>query len=255
LKAFGREAIRTKAMGVIVPVHNEEDLLRVALDAIDDASSQVTATGIECRTAIMLDRCTDASEVIAREWVRQLHHEGRAHQAIVRTCRTVGVGNARREGSLSLLRAWASTEPRNIWLATTDADSRVPMEWLTAQLEAHERGADIWTGRVAVEDWSLYEMKTERRWVEAYDNEAAPIHGASLGFNAQMYLDAGGFASLDSGEDRALHRAVVALGGNTQASSTVKVVTSGRRLARAPRGFSYALCSIDRDITEDEKIA
>ena len=67
--------------------------------------------------------------------------------------------------------------------------------------------------------------------------------------------DAGGFASLDSGEDRALHGAIVALGGNTHVSSNVKVVTSGRRKARAPRGFSYALCTLDRDVTEEEKIA
>ena len=255
MKSPRRGRTRTKAMGVIVPVHNEEDLLRVALEAIDDASSLVTAIGIECRTAIMLDRCTDASEVIARDWVRRLRHHGRAHQATVQTCQAVGVGNARREGSLSLLRGWAGWKPRDIWLATTDADSRVPIDWLAAQLEAHEGGADIWTGRVAVEDWSLYEMRTERRWVEAYESEVAPIHGASLGFNAQMYLDAGGFASLDSGEDRALHGAIVALGGNTHVSSNVKVVTSGRRKARAPRGFSYALCTLDRDVTEEEKIA
>jgi hypothetical protein len=74
------------------------------------------------------------------------------------------------------------------------------------------------------------------------------VHGASLGFNAQMYLDAGGFAALGTGEDRALHRAILAAGGYALEDEELRVITSGRRLARAPLGFAHALSSFDDEV-------
>jgi glycosyltransferase involved in cell wall biosynthesis len=242
-------AIRTKAVGVVVPVHNEEELLGPALDALEGAFSGVMHRGIECRTAIVLDRCSDHSATIARHWARSLARlEAPRQSVVVLRCRSAGVGEARRLGAATLLRKWRTLSPRNIWLATTDADSRVPPEWLAAQLAAHESGADVWTGRVSVEDWSPYEERTARLWNEAYDAEQVPVHGASLGFNAQMYLDAGGFAALGTGEDRALHRAILAAGGYALEDEELRVITSGRRLARAPLGFAHALSSFDDEV-------
>ena len=218
---------RTKAIGVIVPVHDEEDLLGHALEAIDQAFFRVGGQGIACRSAIVLDDCNDSSATIAQ----------------------------RRTGSDALLRAWADTDLRHIWLATTDADSRVPYDWLVTQLNAHECGTDLWTGRVVVDDWSHYHQSTARRWSEAYDNEDAPIHGANLGFNALAYVDAGGFTAQATGEDRALYHAIVARGGRTHYDSVVKVVTSGRRHARAPMGFSYALTSVEAGSQAEEMMA
>jgi hypothetical protein len=154
-----------------------------------------------------------------------------------------------------MLGTWRTLQPRNIWLATTDADSQVPKEWLSAQLAAHEAGADVWTGRVTVEDWSSYGRTTALRWNEAYEGEVAPIHGASLGFNAQMYLTAGGFAGVHTGEDRALHRAILDAGGRAHEDVTLRVVTSGRRQARAPLGFAHALSAFDADLRDGELIA
>ena len=57
---------------------------------------------------------------------------------------------ARRAGSRALLSLWPEEDPARIWLATTDADSRVPQDWLTVQLEAYLSGADMWAGRVRV---------------------------------------------------------------------------------------------------------
>ena len=56
---------RTRAVGVVVPVHNEEEHLGCALAAIDRAFSEVMHMGIECRTAIVLDGCSDGSATIA----------------------------------------------------------------------------------------------------------------------------------------------------------------------------------------------
>jgi len=249
-------AIRTNAVGVVVPVHNEEELLGPALEAIARAFSEVVHRGIECRTAIVLDGCSDDSATIARHWARSLARlEGPHQSVVVRPRRAAGVGEARRLGAAILLRKWRMLSPRNIWLATTDADSRVPSGWLSAQVAAHELGADVWTGRVTVDDWSLYGERTARLWNEAYDAEQMPVHGASLGFNAQMYLEAGGFASLGTGEDRALHEAILAAGGCALEDLELRVITSGRRLARAPLGFAHALSSFDDDERDGELVA
>ena len=121
-------------------------------------------------------------------------------------------------------------------------------------MAAHEFGADVWTGRVTVEDWSPYEEETAQLWNEVYDAEQLPIHGASLGFNAQMYLAAGGFASLGTGEDRALHQAILAEGGRALEDMDLRVITSGRRLARAPLGFAHALSSFDDTVQDGQLI-
>jgi glycosyltransferase involved in cell wall biosynthesis len=244
--------IRTKAVGVVVPVHNEEELLGPALGALERAFSEVTHRGIECRTAIVLDGCSDDSATIAWHWARSLARLKGPHRSVVLRCRSAGVGEARRLGAATLLRRWRTFSPSNIWLATTDADSRVPPGWLAAQLAAHEFGADVWTGRVTVEDWSPYDARTAQLWNEAYNAEHMPVHGASLGFNAQMYLDAGGFASVGTGEDRALHQAILGAGGRALEDMELRVITSGRRLARAPLGFAHALSSFDDNVQDGE---
>jgi glycosyltransferase involved in cell wall biosynthesis len=239
--------LRTQAVGVVLPVHNEEDLLGACLEAIAASCEPVMASGIPCRTVIVLDRCTDGSEKIARNWARERRRRGGLHQALLRRPPGVGVGSARRAGFTAVLRYVAETDPAHVWLATTDADSRVPQNWLTVQVAAHERGADIWSGRVRVEDWSHHEPHTERRWIQEYERELTPIHGASLGFNGRAYLDSGGFSVMHSGEDRALHRAIVAQGGRAFEDDDAKVITSGRKQGRAPLGFAGALASLDSE--------
>jgi hypothetical protein len=240
--------VKTKAVGVVLPVHDEEELLADALDAIDQAFAQIADTGIECRTVVVLDSCGDASAAISRRWVRELARRGGRHQAVVKRSRAAGVGSARRAGASALLRPWSRLDPHHIWLATTDADSRVPRGWLSAQLVAHECGADLWAGRVDVDEWSQYGRATSSRWQTSYDREKTPVHGASLGFNAKMYLRVGGFTAVVTGEDRALYRAIVERGGSVCEDSEVRVITSGRRVARAPKGFAAALTALDASL-------
>jgi hypothetical protein len=240
-----RRATRTAAVGVVLPVHNEEDLLTDALEAIDHAFSHIAHEGTACRTVVVLDACSDASAAISRRWARELRRRGGPHDAVVARSRSAAVGSARRAGAAALLRAWSRTDPRNIWLATTDADSRVPESWLSAQMAAHEGGADLWTGRVDVEDWSNFQPATALTWQASYDREVVPVHGASLGFNAQIYLNVGGFPAVRTGEDRALFRAIIDGGGAACADGAMRVITSGRRQARAPMGFAAVLTGLD----------
>jgi hypothetical protein len=229
-------------------VHNEERLLAAALGAIDLAFSPLDPCGIDCRVAIVLDGCTDDSAAIAARWASELAERGGPHRSLVLQSPSAGVGIARAAGCAALLRGWRNLDPRGIWLSSTDADSRVPPTWLAAQIEAHERGADLWMGRVEVEDWSQYQEETASLWSTIYDRERTPVHGANLGCNAYEYLSVGGFRSLETGEDRALYESLVARGARMHQDGEVKVISSARRQARAPAGFSGALAAIDDDV-------
>src|ERR1035438_5314091 len=121
--------------------------------------------------------------------------------ATLATSSAHNVGRARALGCAVLLNQWYRIDRTRIWLATTDADSRVPRDWLTTQLAQHEVGVDHWYGRVSVADWSEYSGDARSRWQREYENESQPIHGANLGFNAAAYLAAGGFEPLDRSEE------------------------------------------------------
>jgi glycosyltransferase involved in cell wall biosynthesis len=232
---------RTLAVGVVIPVHNEEELLGAALASLNESFAELRGMGLDLKMAVVLDDCHDDSADVVARWA---HRHGRKRsfvKSVVRTCAANNVGVARGLGCAALLDEWNQVDPSRIWLATTDADSRVPRDWLNAQLERHETGVDLWSGRVSVEDWSFHSSETASRWRREYEAEDIPIHGANLGFNAGAYLATGGFVSMRTGEDRALHRALSDWGAVSHNDPAVRVVTSSRRNARAPLGFSHAL--------------
>ena len=67
------------------------------------------------------------------------------------------------------------------------------------------------------------------------------VHGANLGIRASAYLAAGGFRPLRTAEDHALLATAAQAGRSVVQAGDVAVETSGRRLARAPLGFSHLL--------------
>jgi glycosyltransferase involved in cell wall biosynthesis len=233
------DAVRPLAAGVVVPVHDEEQHLPAALAALEVAVAELHC--VPCFTVIVLDACSDRSEWIARRWA-----EGRGPDAAaVVSTEGRNVGAARGRGVDVVLAHFAHIPPHRLWLATTDADSRVPPTWLTGQLAHREAGVGLWAGRVDVLDWAGRSPVTAHRWRQDYATEARPVHGASLGVAASTYLAAGGFLPLRTGEDQALHDAVLALGALTGHGGGAPVITSARRLARAPLGFAHALSAVD----------
>jgi hypothetical protein len=246
---------RTCAVGIVVPAHNEENLLRLALDALGRAISKVP-TRIECRVAIVLDTCNDASTAIAHRWAKAHGSQWRRAldpAALLISCGESNVGAARRHGCAALLATWPRMNARHLWLATTDADSVVPDPWLTTQIAAHDAGADLWAGRVSVADWSLHEPATARLWSQEYGREGTPIHGASLGMNAQAYLEIGGFRAIRTGEDRDLYQRALEAGARIQHEVNVTVTTSARRHARAPLGFAHALTALESELVRGDR--
>jgi glycosyltransferase involved in cell wall biosynthesis len=240
MRPHSRRSLRH--LGIVVPVHNEEILLPRALQALDEALSGVPRA-VECRVALVIDASSDASSDIARAWGAS------RKDACVLLRLDANVGAARRAGCDALLSSWGHTKLRQSWLATTDADSEVPRDWLTAQIAAREAGADLWTGRVAVTDWQDHDPETVRAWAAAYEAESDPVHGTNMGLAAELYARIGGFRPLRTGEDRDLYARALATGATRCHQPEVRVRTSARRVARAPQGFAHALVSLEGDLT------
>ena len=219
-----------EAAGVVVPAHNEEALLPACLAALRRAARAVR---IPVHLVVVADTCTDRTAAVAR-----------ACGAEVISLGARNVGAARAAGMAGVLRLAAGRDPARIWLATTDADTVVPPGWLRRQLGYADRGWDVVLGTVTVADWDGHPPCVPAAFEALYDYGAGPhphVHGANLGIRASAYLAAGGFRPLRTAEDHALLAAAAEAGCPVVQAGDITVRTSGRRQARAPRGFSYLL--------------
>ena len=224
---------RVQAVGVVVPARNEEDLLPRALAALELAARGARQLGVTVDVVVVADSCLDATAELARAaGVRVLEATSGA------------VGPARAVGALDVLDRHAQVPRDRFWLASTDADSRVPAQWLLTQLELADDGADLVLGTVEVDDWSGHPAYVEKAWRATYDPHDGHrhVHGANVGVRGDAYLAVGGFPDLDHDEDVALvaalrHRQVVRTGA-------IPVLTSARLQGRAGAGFAGYLADL-----------
>jgi hypothetical protein len=230
------------ALGVVIPVHDEAEHLPACLAALDRALT-VAPRGVRAVVALVLDACTDASADIAFAWAgRGADRHVLAHDFRV-------VGRARAAGMDRVLAELASHRPARVWLATTDADSQVSPSWLTDQLRLAADGVEAIAGSIDVHDWSEQPPGWAERFRDLYEpagssDSHAHVHGANLGVRADAYLAAGGFEPLATGEDHALWNALRRARRRQVSSRRLTVVTSARRVARAPLGFSAFLAAM-----------
>jgi len=211
-------------LAVVIPAHNEQELLAAALRSVLACPAPVPVEVI-----VVADACTDRSANLAA-----------TAGATVIPVTDRNVGRARAAGVEHALRAG----PAGLWLATTDADSRVPPDWLGWQLRWARSGADLLAGTVTVEDWSAWPSDLPARYELCYRATARHAHGANMGFSAHAYRRAGGFPPVRHSEDVALLDAVRRTGGHVVADSSCPVVTSARPQARAPHGFAAHLAAL-----------
>ena len=216
------------AVIIVVPVHNEAELLERCLTALGHA---VAETSLPCVVRIVLDACDDESATIAAQ-----------HTFPLLALDANAVGAARAHGVASALRALDglnSLPPERIWIAGTDADSAVPANWLTTQRELADDGADVVLGSVRPDFDDLSESHREH-WLRTHTHGApnGNTHGANLGVRASTYISVGGFPSLPRDEDVQLVDACRAAGAVVVASDVAEVMTSGRLEGRAPGGYA-----------------
>ncbi len=222
-------------VGVVVPAHDEQELLPACLASARRAAR--AARGIPVHLVVVADACRDRTAAVAR----------RAGAAVV-TIGAHSVGAARAAGVREVLRRAAHLDPADVWLATTDADTLVPAGWLRGHVRHAGLGWDAVAGTVRVADWSGYRPDVRSLFLKRYGAGHGPhghVHGANLGFRASAYLRAGGFPEVPTAEDHALVAALTASGSRVKRTRALPVVTSARREARAPRGFSDYLADLE----------
>jgi GT2 family glycosyltransferase len=236
---------------VVVPVRDEEELVGQCLDALEVAVDRVTAQpshspsgeALRVRTIVVLDRCVDGSaEVVAgRPWA----------ETVVSTAGRVG---AARAFGVQVGLATHDVAPHQIWIATTDADSRVPPDWLTHQLDLARHGAQMFRGLVEP-DIGDCGPAAYAAWQSRYlRRDGHPhVHGASLGVRADAYQACGGFDPLAMvDEDVRLFRNAEQRSLAIIASATATVATSGRLLGRvAGPGFAAYLSNSRARVAAD----
>jgi glycosyltransferase involved in cell wall biosynthesis len=230
-----------RSIGVIVPAHNEQDLLPSCLASLRRAARAVR--GVPVHLVVVADACRDQTAQVGR----------RGGASVVRISAR-SAGQARAAGARAILRRTRHLDPADLWLTTTDADTLVPAYWLRQQVRHAGQGWDAIVGTIQVADWSGYPPGTRSLFRERYEGvegveggagQHSHVHGANLGFRASAYLRAGGFPELPTAEDHALVAALTAGGSRVLRTRALPVVTSARRESRAPHGFSHYLARME----------
>jgi hypothetical protein len=232
------------AVGVVVPARDEEGLLGASLRAIVVAARPLLAAGHPTSLVVVLDHCADGSAAVTDAVRLRAAAEDPLLGFSVMAVDASNVGRARRAGAERFLDDLGAVDPSRVWLANTDADSRVPATWLTHQVDQHRRGFEGWAGTVVVDDWAGRPSSLATSFAHRYrlDRLERPhVHGTNLGVRGDAYLRAGGHPEIPTGEDHGLWQALLAAGANVVHDLTCPVVTSSRRQARAPLGFAHAL--------------
>jgi glycosyltransferase involved in cell wall biosynthesis len=223
-----------QAVGVVIPAHNEEDLLPSCLAAVRRAARMLGSAPVHL--VVVADACDDRTAELAR---------GGAAEVV--EVRAWSVGVAREAGVREVLRRTRHLDPSAVWLAMTDADTLVPPSWLRQQVGYADAGWDAVVGTVTVADWAQQPAEVPplfRKLYGAGQETHQHVHGANLGVSAQAYLAAGGFSPSPTAEDHALVESLSAAGRRILRTTRMPVVTSARRHARAPRGFSHLLSTL-----------
>ncbi|MBM7440398.1 glycosyltransferase family 2 protein [Streptomyces sp. HB132] len=225
-------------MAVVIPAHNEQALLGAALAAVSRAGRHPALARTRLLVVVAADACTDATESVARQ-----------AGALIAPLDARSPGRARAEGTRIALRT-LNLDPRNVWIASTDADSEVPSGWLAHQRACVEEGWDAVVGTVRPQGWhpALSEVihRHVREYEEAGHHPGRPdlhshVHGANLGVRADAYLRCGGYPTVATGEDHALVGALEAGGHRVLRTRRFPVLTSARLAARAQGGYGEHL--------------
>lgn len=212
---------------VVIPARDEEALIGLCLESVLVARS---AVDLPVQVVVVADGCLDATADIARSFdgVRVIEID------------SSNVGRAREVGACSAL----STVRHSIdmvWMANTDADSTVPVNWLREQVRLADSGVDVMIGTVRPAFGDLTAEQV-RAWTARHTpgRPNGHVHGANLGVRASTYLDVGGYGAMPEHEDVELVERLAVV-GRMVASDDCEVETSGRTFGRTAGGYARYL--------------
>ena len=222
-------------VATLVPARDEEALLPRCLQSIQAARSLLPAD-VSSDLIVCVDTSDDRTFEIAERMIRQ-------SGAVVNS--TAGsVGIARTIAAATAI-ARSRCLPERCWLANTDADCVVPADWLLNQLHAAEHGFMAVAGIIGIDSFAEHDPSVEASFRSSYvvgdDGTHAHVHGANFGVRADAYLNAGGWGMLPTAEDHDLWNRLQVNEHRVISDAGLRVITSGRRVGRAPSGFAGTL--------------
>ena len=222
---------------VLIPARNEENLLPRCLTSVLRACLRLPPT-ITYDIIVAVDSSTDKTRELAEQILN-------GHGTVVSTDAGC-VGQARIDAANAALQRYTGSA-QHCWIANTDADCIVPDDWLLDQIELAESGFSAIAGVVDVDSYADHAPGVEYLFRTTYiihpDGTHPHVHGANLGMRADAYLRAGGWAGLATAEDHDLWRRLYEVGTRRASVARLSVITSGRRIGRAPHGFADALAA------------
>lgn len=226
---------------VAVPARNEEELIGASLTSVVNASIHARHLIDRVAFVAVADGCNDRTGDIARSvfFAQPLWSVTECDLGNVALVRSLGVQVGRK-----LL---GSARSDRIWIANTDADTKVPGDWLLRQLAAASRGIRALAGAVDIESFDGLPPIAPKLFAETYtdllptDGDHPHVHAANLGVRLDAYDAAGGWGCLARSEDRDLWTRLQQTGARLESPSSLRVVTSGRSIGRVPGGFAECL--------------
>jgi glycosyltransferase involved in cell wall biosynthesis len=228
-------------VAVLIPARNEESLLPRCLRSVLTATAALPKS-IHAEVIVVADSSIDRTSQIAVEILKSRGSVLSASAGTVGTARRLAAGYVlvRNEAPLSRL-----------WLANTDADCIVPKTWLVDQLNLAQQQTEAIAGTVSVDNFREHQPEVAERFRTSYfiaaDGTHPHVHGANLGVRADAYCRAGGWSDLKTAEDHDLWGRLMIAGARSVSTSRIEVITSGRRMGRAPHGFADALAAHNQE--------
>lgn len=242
---------------VVVPARDEAESIEACLAALVVAVRGAVTSGRvrRARIAVAAHRCRDDT---ADRATAALRASGLEHLVLADEKSTT-VGGVRTRLVDAVMSDVATSddaplEPSRTWVLSTDADSLVPADWVGALLDVADRtGADLVAGFVGLSGWVA-----DPAAVAAYDHLLDAgltaeghdhVWAANLAVSYRAFVAAGGFPSVEHGEERVLAGRVARTGKVVGALQPV-VVTSARMPGRAPHGLGDLLRRLAEDVAE-----
>lgn len=240
-----------RRIDAVVPAHDEEELIGACLDALLVARAAVRRSRpeLDVGITIVLDDCRDASERVVAERIAAMSARTGAGGSggvdpvgvSIVSIADRSVGAARGAG----VEAALADSPVGLgerWIASTDADSRVPSDWFEIHAAAWDDGVDVLLGTVRP-DFDEFSERDVRHWLTTHPAGSLPghVHGANLGIRADRLQGLGGFNALPEHEDVDLVQRARAAGLRIVPTLDAVVATSGRRRGRTPAGYAAFL--------------
>jgi glycosyltransferase involved in cell wall biosynthesis len=229
-------------IAIVIPARDEQELLPRCLRSIQNARRMLPSY-VTTDLIVVADQSTDDTFAIAQDAIKSnaAHGNGSVIESDA-GC----VGAARALGARHALERYDGLLPR-CWLANTDADCQVPVTWLRDQLALANAGFAAIAGVIDVDSFAEHDAIVSERFRLSYliheDGTHPHVHGANLGVRADAYLRAGGWQDLSTAEDHDLWRRLKRLRYRCISDAGLCVLTSGRRIGRAPLGFAGALAA------------